>query len=338
MFIEDMLPQSNSLERVPGPKSEPASEDQTQATSRIVIPLDGSELSEQALGIGQTLATLLHGMVELVQVVDPTVTATASLRDRTRYAEDYLLEVADRLGSEISVKIRVLLGNPVEELLQRLDGATNTVVAMSTHGRGGLQRLLFGSVADKVIRGATVPVTVVRNGTSFSRSLRNLTVPLDGSDVAASALPVAMSLARDDCTIGLVRVVDDSHTHENLALKYGSVWSDAELLAEISSDAELEARASLADIAQRLRAAGCRATWEVRMGRPNDEIIRAAETTGSDLIVMATHGLGGVRRWAFGSVTDEVIHGSNIPVLVIPQHTARNDQHLSNSQEHSTYW
>lgn len=337
MFIGDSLPQSDSSERVPGPKSKPASEDQAQATPRIVIPLDGSELSEQALGIGQTLATLLDGTVELVQVVDPTVTASASLQDRTRYAEDYLLEVADRLGSEISVKIRVLLGNPVEELLQRLSGATNTVVAMSTHGRGGLQRMLFGSVADKVIRSATVPVTVVRNGTSFSPSLRNLTVPLDGSDVAASALPMAMALARDDCTLGLVRVVDDSHIHENLALKYGSVWSDTELLSDISFDAEQTARASLADTAQRLRAAGCRATWEVRVGHPNDEIIRAAETTGTDLIVMATHGLGGVRRWAFGSVADEVIHGSNIPVLVIPPHTAWNDQHLPHSQEHSAY-
>ena len=55
-------------------------------------------------------------------------------------------------------------------------------------------------------------------------------------------------------------------------------------------------------------------------GHPSDEIIRAAETTGTDLIVMATHGLGGVRRWAFGSVTDQVIHQSHVPVLVIPPH------------------
>lgn len=317
MIVGDTNPSSHS----PQEQTKSPRDDEAQAILRVVIPLDGSELSEQALGIGQTLANVLGATIELVHVVDPLVTATTSSPDLARHAEDYLLEVSGKLSSGIPAEIRVLEGNPVEELLSLLSGASNTVVAMSTHGRGGLRRFLFGSVADKVIRGVTVPVAVVRNPTTFSPSLSNMIVPLDGSDIAAGALPVAMSLARDGCTLGLVRVVNVSHTHENLALKYGSIWSDPELLADVTFDAEEEARANLADIAERVRAAGCRTTWEARVGHPADEIIRTAETTATDLIVMATHGLGGVRRWAFGSVTDEVVHRSHIPILVIPPRT-----------------
>lgn len=287
-------------------------------TLRVVIPLDGSHISENALGIGQTLAGALHGSIELVQVIDPSVSSSVSHDERVRQAQDYLHIVAANLNSDESAEIRVLTGNPVDELLDLLRDASNTVVAMSTHGRGGLQRFLFGSVADKVIRGVNVPVAVVRHPSKSLPSMRHITVPLDGSEMSASALPMAMSLNQDDCIIGLVRVIDMPHMHENLTLKYGSIWSDPDLASGITLDAEDEAREAMIDVAQRLRAAGCKVSWEVRVGRPGDEIIRAAETTGSDLILMATHGLGGLRRWAFGSVTDDVIHRSNLPVLVIP--------------------
>lgn len=329
MATGNELVQVNSPEHVSAPDPECGSDEHARTGLRVVIPLDCSELSEQSLGIGQTLAHLLGGTIELVHVVDPSTSASTSLAERVRQAEDYLMEQVTRIDADIPAKFRVLHGDPVEELLKRLSGAASTIVAMSTHGRSGLQRFLFGSVADKVIRGVTVPVAVVRHGTSFSPSLRNLTLPLDGSEIAAGAVPVARSLACDDCTFGLVRVIDETHAYENMTLKYGSIWSDPELMTEINLSAEEEARESLADIAQQLRAAGYHATWEVRMGRPGDEIIRAAETTGSDLIVMATHGLGGVRRWAFGSVTDEVVHRSHIPVLVIPPHSDWIDPRLA---------
>lgn len=290
-------------------------------TLRVVVPLDGSQISENALGVGQTLARALHGSIELIHVIDPSVSSSVSHDERVRQAQDYLHLVSANLNSDKPAQIQVLSGNPVDELLKQLKDASNTVVAMSTHSRGGLERFLFGSVADKVIRGVNVPVAVVRHPSRSLPSVRNITVPLDGSEMSAAALPMAMLLNQDDCTIGLVRVIDMPHVHENLTLKYGSIWSDPDLASGITLDAEDEAREAMIDVAQRLRAAGCHVTWEVRVGKPGDEIIRAAETTGSDLIVMATHGLGGLRRWAFGSVTDDVIHRSSLPVLVIPPHS-----------------
>ncbi len=291
------------------------------ARPRVVVPLDGSELSEQALDIAQTLAGLLDGTIELVHVIDHLASGAAAPSAWRQPAQDYLQKVAGRFPATLTTETTVLEGNPVDELLRYLSGATDTIVAMSTHGRSGLQRFLLGSVADAVIRHVAVPVAVVRDAARVSPSLRNVIVPLDGSEYAAGALPIAMTLTRQNRTLGIVRVVDVSHTHENLTLKYGSVFTGADLLNEMMDEDESEARANLEDVALRLRAAGCHTSWEVRVGRPSDEIIRAAETTGTDLIVMATHGLGGVRRWAFGSVTDEVIHHSHIPVLVIPPHS-----------------
>jgi nucleotide-binding universal stress UspA family protein len=65
----------------------------------------------------------------------------------------------------------------------------------------------------------------------------------------------------------------------------------------------------------------------VRFGKPADEIVRAAETTEADLIVMATHGRGGIRRLPIGSVANEVLHRGTIPILVIPPRVSEQQQH-----------
>lgn len=259
-----------------------------RAPARVVVPLDGSSLAERALGLAQTLAIMLTASIELVHVVD----LTSPLAVRRDAGERYLTEVATRFPPDMPVDTQVLEGKPVDELLRRLDGAHHTIVAMSTHGRSGIQRFLFGSVADKVIRGAAVPVAVVRDVTEHVPNIRTIMVPLDGSCLAGSALPVALNLAHDQRTIRLVRVVDTSHPRDTMAISYTPFWSDPTLLADVMSQTEDEARGALEKTTLRLRGAGYQVSWEVRAGRPSDEIIRDAETTGTDLVVMATHGVG----------------------------------------------
>ena len=281
---------------------------------RVVVPLDGSELAERALGVAEALAVILTAPIHLLHVVDPAI-PPATRRDE---AKQYLTDVATRFPHDLPVEMQVLEGDPVEELLHWLNGAERTIVAMSTHGRRGIPRVLFGSVADKVIRSAHVPVAVVRSARAQSRDIQHVLVPLDGSTLSASALPVAAMLAHPHRTIGLVRVVDDTRLRAGAALAYALTWSDPELRADGAAHAKEAARSDLVITAARLRNDGYRVSWEVRTGRPSDEIIRTAETTGADLIVMATHGWEGVRRWTFGSVTDEVVRRSQVPVVVVP--------------------
>ena len=233
---------------------------------RVVIPLDGSPLSERATGVGESLARILDGTVELVHVVDPDRrrrNGRASATPKITYRES-----PRGAAYAIPVSWRVLTRKPGRATPGALQHAPRTIVAMSTHGRSGLQRFLFGSVADKVIRGVSIPVAVVRD------TRESNTVDQQPARPTRWVRPRCFRAATGDVTdwrrtfLGIVRVVDMSHAHENLAIKYGSIWSDSDLLNDITVDAEREARASQEETAVRLRAAGYHVSWEVRVGPP----------------------------------------------------------------------
>jgi nucleotide-binding universal stress UspA family protein len=154
---------------------------------RIVVPLDGSALGETALEPAAELAERMRLGLTLLQVVlppalpgdDPMVfpvpLAAELLESKQRESEDYLASVARRLRArELMVDIAVKIGASVTDVILEMARAEDVaLVAMSTHGRGGLQRLLLGSVADKVIRAGERPVLVTRamgKGRSVQRS------------------------------------------------------------------------------------------------------------------------------------------------------------------------
>jgi nucleotide-binding universal stress UspA family protein len=88
-------------------------------------------------------------------------------------------------------------------------------------------------------------------------------------------------------------------------------------VAEIEARADTDARAYLMRLAARLRADDLRVVWETRYGRPADELARSVETSAAGLVVMATHGRGGWRRWALGSVASELLQHGAAPVMVV---------------------
>ena len=149
--------------------------------------------------------------------------------------------------------------------------------------------------------------------------MHTIITPLDGSALAEEALPVASELGAGlQATLYLVRVVEPARNSALAALGSEASLLLGESLAEVEEQRENEARVYLEAIAHDLRERGLRVTWEVRVGRPADEVARLAETTGANLIVMATHGRSGVRRLAFGSVTNDLLQRGIIPVLAIP--------------------
>jgi nucleotide-binding universal stress UspA family protein len=143
----------------------------------ILVPLDGSELAEQALGPAVAMGSLMGADYLLVRVVDPIQSAGRDaqgflvsglapegfqrLRDE---AVAYLERTAERLRARsLQVFTRVLISSQAAEaILHEADTTPIDLIALETHGRGGLARLLLGSVADKVVRGAPTPVLVHR--------------------------------------------------------------------------------------------------------------------------------------------------------------------------------
>lgn len=146
------------------------------AIKRMLVPLDGSVLAEQALSHAQSLAHAQGATLILLRVAPildeggkqilfaDEAAANAQIEQWRVDAETYLYELAAGLNrAGIPTETRVALGNPADVIYNTIDDAAIDVVVMGTHGRTGLKRWYFGSVADKVLRGAMCPVLLVRS-------------------------------------------------------------------------------------------------------------------------------------------------------------------------------
>jgi nucleotide-binding universal stress UspA family protein len=140
---------------------------------RVLIPLDGSELAETIVPFAEKVAGPLDAEVVLLRVVEPVAPGEAmasagllppdTLPLREAEAGEYLAAVVHRLGAKgLRVRSVVRVGFPATEIVATAAAAGCDLIAMSTHGRTGLRRVLFGSVAESVLRTAPVPVLMVR--------------------------------------------------------------------------------------------------------------------------------------------------------------------------------
>ncbi len=138
---------------------------------RILVPLDGSELAEQALPHANAVAQAFNASVELLQVV-PIPEEGSSAADRpvgweaeVAEAREYLGGIATRFAQAgIECHSNVTSGSVADEILRFCEDAECDLIVMSTHGRSGLGRWVYGSIADRLLRHAKVPVLLVRTG------------------------------------------------------------------------------------------------------------------------------------------------------------------------------
>lgn len=281
------------------------------AFQSILVPLDGSTYSVQALAFAELFARKTDAMVHLVMVHQPApiwftppevLVDTAALDAAASQRESAYLEgVAYRFwaNSDLQVRHQLLEG----EIPAVIDAYATTqgvdLVVMTTHGHRGLPRLWLGSTADKLIRGLSVPVLVVHptpDSAIVPPQLRRILVPLDGSSLSASAVDQARSVAlMHKAELVLAMIVDST-----------------------MADQLPEAQRYLDTFRNRLRREGVRVESRVVMGHKVAK--RIADLAGRehcDLILMATHGMGGLDRLFFDSVTDQVVRNASIPVLVL---------------------
>jgi len=175
-----------------------------------LIPLDGSKVAEQVLPYARFLAKALAIPVELLEVVDPEALALLSNPRQGRYVDTVLaegiensknyLEAIGRSFQGAKVKSLVEKGKAEDVVIEKAAADKNTLIVMATHGRSGIQRWLLGSVADKVLHGATNHVLLVRANdggkTDGEAALKTVIVPLDGSPLAEQVLPYVVELAK----------------------------------------------------------------------------------------------------------------------------------------------
>ena len=309
----------------------------------ILVPLDGSALAEQALPYVRTLAPLLGARVQLLNVIvvnphdglmaegiaaaygviDPLATQREreyrSLTTLIQHAEGYLDSHASLLrGHGIDVEIEVRCGPAADVIIEAAEGLGTSMIAMATHGYSGLRRWALGSVTDRVVHAAAAPVFVVRGAKPASVDpivFKRVMVPLDGSPLAAQALPLAADLAeRARAELLLMQAVEASiEAYPAIAPLGRPDLMPGDVLHTLSMRAgqELEEQAAL------LRDRCLSVTTDVISGHPAEAIVDEAARQSVDLVVMATHGYSGLKRWALGSVTDKVLQAATTPLLLV---------------------
>ena len=281
---------------------------------RILIPLDGSELSERALPLAADIARRTGASLTLASVIDAEADAAQSA------SEKYLIDVAGRLeGAGLEISTVTLTGDPAEEIVGHAEREEIDLIAMATRGRSGLVRGLLGSVTDRVIHGTTVPVLIVRPETAAelggeAPNIGQVVVPLDGSEFAEAALPLGQALAKAlSARIVLMRSV-------RYPVAYSAAADPPVEPAEVVSVEELEqdARDYLAPVSERVESDGLPVETRVGSGHPRGQLVALAEEFPESIIVMTTHGASGIKRWVLGSVADGVIRTAPVPTLIIP--------------------
>ena len=272
---------------------------------KVLVPLDGSELSDRIVPQLRRLLVAKDVAVTLAQVVpdkaahDPS--GGAALVDAAR---DHLARIAAPLvaaGANVSSEV-VLGAEPAARILELAIERQPSLLVLATHGRSGIVRWIRGSVAERLLRSSPFPL-LLANPHALARTeelpIRKILVPLDGSARSAQVLPLVAELAR----------------------LYGSevtLFYTVELVV---------AEVPIAPIMTQAEAAGLLAPFQARLpgivthvkstlGLPAHAIVEEAASGAYDLVALATHGRTGLERWAFGSVAENVVRHAPCPLLV----------------------
>lgn len=300
---------------------------------KIMVPLDGSKLSENALVAAVALAQKVQAELILLSVpvikhvmVMPeysgyaTMLPEQSLEDSRHDFKEYLDHLREhRIPNQVTTRIEVAEGDEASVIVDRAFAEQVNLIVMATHGRSGLSRWMMGSVTEKVLQQAHCPVLAVRNDDPIEHVL----ITLDGSAASEAALEPGLVMAQAlGASVTLLQVqsgqdyVSPREIERLNAVEKGlglRMQDSVYYAAEAYLDYLKTRYEPLLD--QSLDKA-------VLDGSPARRIIQFIEENGIDLVVMATHGRTGLQRWLYGSVTEKVLRGAHCGKLVLrpPQH------------------
>jgi nucleotide-binding universal stress UspA family protein len=316
---------------------------------RILVPLDGSLRAEKALPVAVRIARSSGGSLLLLRVVGTSIEFWPYLAPQAQLLQnsiDASLEVASRYLTAVS---KTLEGVPVETMT--LFGSTASVIlsvayeqgvdllVMCSHGYTGITRWVMGSVAEKVARHAVAPVLILREGGPLPAAPHldpiqpmRVLVPLDGSAYARSSIEPAAHLiaalaAPTQGALHLTRIVKPPA--ESVSVDPLSMEEREHILHKAKSylrSTTEQIHGGL--VGQHVSELNLAITWSVAIDTDvATAIVRVAENGedaegagvlgGCDVIAIATHGYGGLQRWAIGSTTERVLNATKLPVLVV---------------------
>jgi nucleotide-binding universal stress UspA family protein len=300
---------------------------------RILCPIDFSDFSRRALDHAVAISRWYESTITLLHVctVVPVaayapgsgVLPSAALTPEDRKA---LLASMERFaegeaGTNVAIDLDIAEGSTATAILAKADAMPADLLVMGTHGRSGFERLVLGSVTEKVLRKAACPVLTVPKAVpdvvpAPPVLFKRIICAIDFSDCSMHALNYAMSLTQEaDAHLTVMHVIElppdvPREVHE-------TVLAGPRNLREYLALAEEDARARLKEAIPDSVRAYCTVDTVQPTGKPYREILRVAEEQTADLIVIGIHGRGPVDRLLFGSTAEHLVRQASCPVLTL---------------------
>jgi nucleotide-binding universal stress UspA family protein len=297
--------------------------------TRILCPVDFSEASQHAIEHAIVIARWYGASITALHVYNPVFTPVPGLPPlESRVPEPELKRVnaetirrfEGAIASGIDVRVVVDVGQPAAGILGRADAAHSDLIVMGTHGAGGFEHLLLGSVTEKVLRRARCPVLTVPPHTQATSTLpfRRLLCAIDFSDSSLRGLELARSLASESrAALTLLHVVEwpwhepPPPVLEDLPSDKAAALAEFRRYVEESAIERLKSLMPEAGEDQRAREP------RVVHGKPYIEILRVAAEVQADVIVMGVHGRNTADVMLFGSTTNQIVRRATCPVLTL---------------------
>ena len=293
--------------------------------NRVLCPIDFSEGSTHALEQAAAVAHWYKARLTALHVYSPPMPAPglpvgAPALERQRVGGEATAFVESVLGSATAVEVIVDDGQPVPSILGRAAGLTADLIVMGTHGASGFQRLLLGSVTEKILRTATCPVLTVPPRAQVTSRLpfARVLCSVDFSEWSIAAAELASSLAQQSgAALELLHVIE---------------WPWEEPPPPVFADLPQEQATALVEFRRYLTASAtrrleslvpagtrdcCAMTTRISHGKPYVEILRVAADEDADLIVLGVHGRTPIDLAMFGSTTNQVVRRATCPVLTL---------------------
>ena len=293
---------------------------------KILAPTDFSGQSLTGVRYAKYLQFKFGSSLILLNVIEPTppmggmesVILAQSDSEVAAWAQKELAKLAQKeAGNDKHVTSIVRTGKPFHEITTEAGENQADLIVIATHGYTGIEHMLLGSTAERVVRHAPCPVLTIPARTSSKRSgktslfgVNKILVPIDFSEISKDALPWATFFAAK-FKAELVLL----HVEEQFPIDY---LLGRELLSHTMVPLIKQAGADLERLAGELRkTTGACISAVARVGKPFQGICHAAEMLGADLIVLTTHGHTGLKHTWLGSTAERVVRHAQCPVLVV---------------------
>lgn len=294
----------------------------------ILVPLDGSETGERALPWVKAVANDQTNIV--LMEVAPVASSVRSIGGQVigsaetiqegyrQIAEEQLADAKGRwFGDDDRISTVIAVGDPGDQILATAAEQQADLIVMSSHGRGAIGRFVSGSVADRVVRTAPLPVMIVGHHGDIpgDAAISRIIAPVEDSDLSMAALPVAAALSNN--TGAPVTVLNAIVPVAEVSTLYPATIGTIPPSAYDDSQETLtiQAKAVVDKAVDALAKDGVDATSEVFVGNAAESVL--ADLEPGDVVVLSSHARAGLSRWVIGSTTMKLVQHAPNPIVVV---------------------